>query len=89
MLPLPLPLPLPFRGAVAPQERGLHARQRRVPPTSHRLGSDTEASRDLVECGLALENLQYSLLTFLQAAATRSPALPAVLLVVLILSRHR
>jgi hypothetical protein len=86
---LALEFPLPLRGAVAPHERGLHARQRRVAPTGHRLRPDTEAPRDLVDRSLALENLQHSVLAVLQAAAAWSPALPAVLLLALILSRHR
>jgi hypothetical protein len=71
---LALKLSLPLPGAVAPHTRGLHARQRRVAPSGHRLKPDTEAPRDLNDCGLALENLQYSVQAVLQAAAAWSPA---------------
>jgi hypothetical protein len=79
----------PSVGPAPPHRRGLHARQRRVAPSGHRLGPDTQAPRDLIDHSLALEDLQQSVLAVPQAAAARSPALPAVLLLALILSRHR
>jgi hypothetical protein len=85
---LALKFPLPRRGPVTPHERRLQARQRRVSPTGHRLGPDTEAPRDPIDYGLALENLRDAVLAVLQDVAARSPALPAVFLLALILSRH-
>lgn len=56
-------------GAVAPQARGLRARQRRVSPNSHRGAPNTVAPRELITPRLSLSDLRCGVLAALQAAA--------------------